>query len=51
VNESLAGIWELNEFKLMAHQHKLDAMRESLKAADDQIGHQKMLNIQLEHEV
>ena len=35
----------------MAHQTKFEALRESLRAADEQIVNQKTLNTQLELEV
>ena len=51
INECLAGVWELQEYKLMAHQSKTESLKEALKAADDEISHQKSLNTQLETEV
>jgi len=50
INECLAGVWELQEYKLMAHQSKTESLKEALKAADDEISHQKSLNTQLETE-
>ena len=47
----MAGVWELQEYKLMAHQSKTESLKEALKAADDEISHQKSLNTQLETEV
>ena len=35
----------------MAHQSKTESLKEALKAADDEISHQKSLNTQLETEV
>lgn len=35
----------------MAHQSKLEALKEALKAADEEISHQKSLNTLLEMEV
>lgn len=40
----------MQEYKLMAHQTKFEALKESLKAADEEISHQKVLNTQLELE-
>ena len=43
-------VWELNQYQIMAQQAKLDSLKESLKAADEQILHQKSLNSTLELE-
>ena len=51
MNECLADVWELQEYKLMVHQSKMEALREALKAADEQLSQQKSLNTQLELEV
>ena len=51
INECLADVWELQEYKLMAHQSKTESLKEALKAADEEISHQKSLNTQLETEV
>ena len=51
VNECLADVWELQEYKLMVHQSKMEALREALKAADEQLSQQKSRNTQLELEV
>ena len=47
----MADVWELQEYKLMVHQSKMEALREALKAADEQLSQQKSLNTQLELEV
>ena len=48
VNECLTEVWELNQYQIMAQHTKMEALNESLKAADDQIANQKRLNAQLE---
>jgi len=50
INECLGSVWELHEYKLMAHQSKTESLKEALKAADEEISHQKSLNTQLEIE-
>ena len=51
INECLGSVWELHEYKLMAQQSKTESLKEALKAADEEISHQKSLNTQLEIEV
>ncbi len=51
MDDCLASLWELQEYKLMAHQSKMASLKEALKAADEEICHQKSLNTQLELEV
>ena len=51
VNDCLADVWDLQEYKLMMNQSKMEALKEALKAADDQLVQQKSLNTQLELEV
>ena len=51
VNECLANVWELQEYKLLMNQSKMASLKEALKAADDQLVQQKSLNTQLELEV
>merc|ERR1711981_834776 len=46
----LGSVWELHEYKLMAQQSKTESLKEALKAADEEISHQKSHNTQLEIE-
>merc|ERR1711899_51457 len=52
VDETLADdIFDLNEYRLMAHKRQIDALKSSLKAADLRISESEMINTNLETEV
>ena len=51
MDETLADIFDLNEYRLAAHKRQIDALKASLKAADQRITESEMMNVNLETEV
>merc|ERR1712223_1985931 len=51
VDETLVDIFDLNEYRLVAHKRQIDALKSSLKAADLRISESEMINTNLETEV
>ena len=51
VDETLADIFDLNEYRMMANKRQIDALKSSLKAADQRISEAELINVNLETEV
>ena len=51
VDETLADIFDLNEYRMMAHKRQIEALKTSLKAADQRISEGELINVNLETEV
>jgi hypothetical protein len=51
VDETLADIFDLNEYRLMAHKRQIESLKASLKSGDLRITEAGLINVHLESEI
>ena len=51
MSDSLIDILDLNEYRMMASNREIEAVKSSLKAADQRVANTEVINVNLETEV